>query len=549
MRYLCVQCDERFDSDEARPRCPKCMRVHGIQRLDEADTATHTRGKQWGAAIAVVLVVGGLAASAYLRGGSAPPSAEQAASRLSDKGIATGELAGLLTADAGLTSLAHRASSGDAQARAKAVVAALRARAAKQAFVPWSLVDPRERPLMTAAETWAAIAQDGARLHLYPLEISAVAVVALREAGVGADVAEIQAYPGEEAPLDPSGCLGYFGVIVGEGEGATVLDPYAGRERSPEPSAVTRLSDEQVIAAALGIRALHAIAWAGDAGHAVKDIEAALSLWPKSPSLRSVRAVVLASGGGLQEGEEALSAALAMRPDAARYNNLAAYQLQRGQVDTASQTVAKALELAPEYAAARVVLAGVHLARQEGDLAQAQLTQAEALDPDLPTLPLAWAQYYAGQGDLDRAIVRAEQGVKLRPKQAHLHLNLGRLYRMASRYDDMRRAARAALALTPPARSGEMRKLIEMLLGPTAFEDVDVDSEPTDAPTSASDPPAAAAEPSGLPGLSDDALDVSRGSRLLSGKPLTGGLQPGNGAPKLDVGGSDLTLDGDTSGR
>lgn len=522
MQYLCVQCDKTFDSDDSKPRCPTCMRVNGIRAVGSEDgkvaqggsAAGGHRAAQLGAVGAVLLALSGLAYMA-LRTEGADEDAEATATALADRGIDSAELGALFDVDDGLRALSSQVRGKSPKAAAEAVNAQLRARAKALSFVPWSMVDPRGEPPMTAAETWAALAEDGARRNLYPLEVAVTAVAALREAGVEAAVVEIKAFPGDRSPVDPSGCLGYFGFGVREADGTlAVFDPYGGRSQAPTADAVTVLGEAQVLAAALGARALHGVAWASSPGPALSDIEAALSLHPEAPYLRSTHAVVLADGGGIVEAERALEAAAALRGDAPRKNNLAVYRLQRGDVEAAGGLVTAALSEQPDYAAARVTLAGVLMAKLDNDQAFAELKKAEAVDPELPTLPLAWAQYHAGTGDMDAAIRFAEQGAALRPKSPHLQLSLGRLYKMAGRYGDMQRAAKRALEVAADARKRDVRQLIELMLGPTALQDDDAD-EGVAPPSGSENGPNDSAQPADtLPGLGDD-LDVTRGSRFL----------------------------------
>lgn len=516
MRFQCVQCDHVFEGEGDRPRCPQCLRVHGIRQLDEGQASPGSRrGAQVGAALAVVVAVAGLGYFALRGGDEAGAGTDRAVDALAERGVDAGGLSQLLAADAALVELAKGARGKSAGAAAELIVGRIRERAKALAFAPWPMVDPRSEGPMTAAETWAAMQRDGARHKLYPLEVAAVAVAALRAAQIDAKLVEILEHADDKSPVDPSGCIGYFGLSVAEGGApGVVFDPYRGRGQAPAASATLPLTDAQALAAALGLRALHGVAWAATPAAALKDIEAALRLHPEAPYLRSAHAVVLSDGGGLVEAEKALEDAAALRPDAARKNNLAVYRLQRGDAEAAGRFVTEALSLRPDYAAARVTLAGVHMAKRENAQGYAELKKAEALDPALPTLPLAWAQYHATEGDMDSAIRFAEQGAALRPMSPHLQLNLGRLYRIAGRYDDMRRAARKALSLASGSRERDVRQLIELMLGPTALESAeDEPGEPTGAGPGAE--PTAADPGTTLPGLSDDALDVGKGSRFL----------------------------------
>src|SRR6185295_12808465 len=59
-RYLCVHCDQRFDSDDGKPRCPKCMRVHGIEKLSEGKKGDKPKETpKWVMPVVVVAILGG----------------------------------------------------------------------------------------------------------------------------------------------------------------------------------------------------------------------------------------------------------------------------------------------------------------------------------------------------------------------------------------------------------------------------------------------------------------------------------------------------------
>src|SRR4051812_29293701 len=67
MRYLCVHCDEKFElSEDQEPRCPKCLRVHGLRPLSSgAGAGAQPAGRRriW-LGVAVLGLVG-LALAAY----------------------------------------------------------------------------------------------------------------------------------------------------------------------------------------------------------------------------------------------------------------------------------------------------------------------------------------------------------------------------------------------------------------------------------------------------------------------------------------------------
>jgi tetratricopeptide (TPR) repeat protein len=544
MQYVCVHCDETFEHDAAdKARCPKCMRVHAVRAVRDASGAVRKGGSAMRARlpslmIATVAILVAAAGFFVIRGklGSRSPAAVDEAFSPSDlaktltaRGVSAGKLTALLTPDAAVERFAEQAARGRSGAtdRARGIVLALRARAAKQAFVPWSMSDARDSAPMSAASVLAAISKDGARRELYPLELAALGVAALRSLDQPAVLCEVFARSGERAPLDPSGRLGYFEIALpqsSKGE-PRFFDPYGGRPERSACDDCAVLNDVQAIGAALGISALTRVVVNDDPAAALRDADAAIKLLPTSPSVRGARGAVLLSNAALDPGSQEFEAAAQMRPDAARRANLAVLWLARGDVERAAREISKALEAQPDFAAARVTLAAVHLSQGEREQARAELDKAEALDPRLPALALTWAQYHASAGETELAISQAQRAIAQRPRDLQAHLLLGRIYRQASRFDEMRSEARIVLQLTPQTQQVRTRQLIEGLLGASALEP-EVGAVESPAKARATDPGALAGDSAGQTPrlhLSDPAL------------PSSGTLNPSGGTPKLQL--------------
>jgi tetratricopeptide (TPR) repeat protein len=231
------------------------------------------------------------------------------------------------------------------------------------------------------------------------------------------------------------------------------------------------LTDVQAVGAALNLRALAAAARRKESQQAIADSDAALRLLPRSPTVRCARGAILLASGGVEQGYAELLAAAQIRSDAPRRHNLAIVLLMKGDVEGAQREVGSALAEYRDYTEAHATLASLHIARSEFDLARAELEEATRLDPALPTLQAVWAQYYASQGKSAEAIAYGERGAKNRPDDPQARLLLAQLYYQAGRYDDMRREARAALALLPLEQKEEARRGIERLLGSTALQE------------------------------------------------------------------------------
>lgn len=484
MKYRCVHCDELFDFEgEGRPRCPKCMRVHDLQKFEQ--TTRESKSYRWVWVIAAVVLMSAAGAGSYLwlerpaetkpEEVSLEPMSESALARFFERSSDdVGELVRLFASSDKIKSFAKKAASGKEQPldKTRAVVAAIRERAAKRAFVPWSLIDPREGPPMVAADVLKAIEKDNAAEQLYPLEVAALAVAALRTIGVDAMLAEAYAFVGADSPPDPSGRLGYFVVAVPKGRSADyrLFDPYGGQTAMPQKGDYQLLTDVQSVGLAISLRALYKLVREHQPQSSLKDSDIALRLDERSPTVRSARAVILFATGGASLGKSEMEAAAQIRADAPRNNNLAALLVAQGQLDVASRKVALALKAQKDYAAAHATLASIHFAKGEHDLGQAELIKAEKLDPSLPTLAMLWAHYYSSTGRLDLAIDKARQSVRSRPGDLQARLFLATLLRRDGQYDEMRRIAREVIKDIPDSQREEMKQLVERVLGPTALE-------------------------------------------------------------------------------
>lgn len=506
MRYLCVNCDEKFElSAEQEARCPKCLRVHGLRTLAAAaaEPPPQRRNRIRVGLAALVLAAlggGGYALFSQQRAqeasdpGRGPLTSAQLGRALAARGIAETGLEQALSANPSVERFAREATAGrsEAGARATAIAEALSARAKRDAFVRWSLSEPRDGALRRPAEVLDAISRDGARLQLYPLELAALALAALRAVEVPARLVELYAVSGERTPLDPSGRIGYFAVALGDDPvSARIFDVYGGRPEIHGCSECALLSDTEAVGALLSLRAVHRMAQNEAPAQALRDAESAAKLLPGSPTVRSSHGAVLLANGARDPGQNEFEAAAQLKPDPPRRNNLAMLHLALGDAERAAQEVARALERQPEYAAGHVTLAQIHLARGERDLARTELEKAESLDPRQPSLPLTWAQFHASAGEYDQAIEYARRAAQLRSHDPQVRLLLAQILHQASRYDEMRAEARAALALAPAAIAPKLRELIGRMLGPTALED----SAPSAAPAAPDAPVGTGAQP------------------------------------------------------
>jgi predicted Zn-dependent protease len=492
MRYLCLNCETRFEHDPDAPggkklRCPSCMRVTGLEKLASAQTKAPERPWLMPAIGAGVLAVvfGGymvwrssrptaVTGDAPLR----PLESSELDGYLRAESVGASRLAELLVASDDLAAFARAATSDHdgPQDRAAAMQEAMRERASESRFVRWSMGIPRETPPAPAGVAFEWLGEEDARARLYPLEAAAIAVAGLRSADVEAMVVEIYKFPGDESPPDPAGHFGYYGVAVYDGEvgegDPTIYDPWGGHDVAPEEDDYRVMTDVEAVGAALSIQAIQLMVRESDPERALSISGDAISACPSSPAVRSVRGAILLTAGNPTEALAELEAAEQLRSDGPRHNMLAGIYLAQGENEDALREVNAALEEFPDYAAAHATLAALHMADASPDEALTEMRTAERLDPELHVLPGLWASYYASTGDLDRAVEYAARSVEVNPDMQS-RLMAARIYRMAARYDDMRREARAVMDATPEDRRERMEAMILEVLGPTALEDLD----------------------------------------------------------------------------
>jgi tetratricopeptide (TPR) repeat protein len=550
MRYLCVHCDHRFeyDGDKKKPRCPECMRVGGVEKIRDEKKSSSKEQPKWLVPGGVALVIAALAGGYFYWAHDAPVTVGD---EVPLRPLSRGELEGharrvgatvpeerlaLFEADDALDDLGSSASGSSNTAKAESIVEAIRARASATAYVTWPTSAPRDTPIRTATRAYERMAEDGAREKLYSLEVALVAAAALRSADVDAMIAEIYAFPNDRRPPDASGHFGYFGIAVYDGEAGEgtpkILDPYGGRGTEPEEDDYRVIDDLAVLGAFTNHLAIHTLVSEGEHDAAFELSQEALSMDRRSPSIRSVRGVVLLTSGGAEEALEEFEAAAQLRRDAPRLNNLAGIALAQQDLDRASRQVAAALEIHPDFAGGHATQAAIHLARSEMDAAQSELAEARELDPDLPILPMLWANYYMSTHDLERAADMALEAIERKPHDWQTRLSAAQILRAASNYDEMRRQARAIVEMVPSAQVPQVTELIEQVLGPTALEEP-LDDEEWDEEWDE--------ETAGLP---DGEFQLGDGSSLLGDGELDLGGAPSLGA---DLEGGSLLNSEETS--
>lgn len=538
-RYFCANCNEEFTAEQGgkRPRCPKCMRRSGI------DVVKGVAVERWGTrrlVVATVLVVAaaGLGYAAYrstvvtlekeppLR----PLEPRELSAYLERDGVEVGPYESMFVlperpegwpeAPAEIADRMHDESSR------------------------WSLEHPLPRESLTAEETLARMAAQKERVKFYPHEMAVAMTALLRARGSKAMVAEAWELEGARAPADPSGVLGYFVTAIYEGgaeQPSAYFDPWGGRGEVT-PSGVRVLRDPEVVAAAVATEATRIFARSGDGKKALPMTEAALSLDPKSPSIRVAHATVLTESGGMADGIRELQSAIELRSDGPSRLSLAQlYLAQAGMLEMtgqqeaadaqfaeANRIVTQLVEQWPGYGRAHLALASVYLGLDDPARARIELETAQSLSPDAPMVWAGWAQYHLAQEDPVSASASMKRAVELDPDNWQLLLQAATVFQRAGDEELARASVAQALELVPVEKRSRVRQYVERMMGPGVLGEA-APEPPTDQSDTRLDlpEPVVSAPPAGA--------DGSEGPALMLGDPSHLKLRDPDQQLKLDL--------------
>lgn len=476
-RFFCAHCDEEFtpETSEDKPRCPRCMRRGGVEPLAERATKerANRRSAIIGAALLVLLVVFyGLYEPKTTAPEGTPPlrPLEPAAltQYLEQQQVRVGDYASMfvLSGDVGQWPDSPAALSN-----------ALHEKTSR-----WSLEQALPRDVLTAEQVLIAVDKGDERPRLYPLESAVAMVSLLRRRGRPAMVAEAWEIGGEQAPLDPSGMLGYFLVAAYDDDfekPTAYFDPWGGRGEV-EPSAARVLRDTEVIGAALGTQAARLFAKSGDGAAALPMVEAGLKLDPVSPTLRIVHATILLESGGMPQALRELEAAIELRPDGPRKLNQvqltvteAAMLEANGQAEAAAEAFSEAnrivvdvLESWPRYGRAHLTMATVHLGLGDPERARLELETAESLSPDAPMLWAVWAQYHLLEEEPVAAASKIRRALALDPENWQLQVQAASVLSRAGDQAGAAKHAEEALGLIAADRRAQLEEHLDAIVGP-----------------------------------------------------------------------------------
>ncbi len=341
----------------------------------------------------------------------------------------------------------------------------------------WLFSEARDEKVFAPSAAAGRLLQDEA--ELYPLEVAALVRCIAHNEGLAAFVTEVLDTADAKQPLDPTGHFGYYAVAIGRsgeafGSGQLpdrAFDVYGGAQALAVPKESIRvLSGAELVAAAASQKAMQVLLGEHDPTKALVLATQAVKVDPKSPSAKTVEGMALLATGAQQEGMASLEAAVELRPDAARKNNIAQIYIAQGQLERAGEEASAALKLKPEYGAAHGVLGALALAKGETEEALRELELAEKFGANPAAVARTRASVYLADGEEEKARAEAERAVSLRPKDLQARLLLAQLYRQAAEYDKMREQVQQALAHVPAEAKTRLKMIIGQMLGPTALE-------------------------------------------------------------------------------
>lgn len=341
---------------------------------------------------------------------------------------------------------------------------------------PFEWADPRLQRFRLPNELLADI--EAGNRRAYPIEVAALAASIARSRAHGrshARVVEVLEFEGIPSP-DPLGRFGYYLIeidgaqhdVFGRSGGAPVL-----RSRI--------LEDHEALAAAIAVKAFVDLTQGGEISAGLRASKRARELDPKSPSVRAIEGTVLISAGDVEDGERELKAAHSLSPDPARKNILGGLMMTMGDLRGADRMIAEALQGDPKLAPAYVTRAAIDLSNQQLSSARRALERAEALEPNLASLPILFAQLDLLEGRTLEALDRVRTQLEAFPDDPQTHMAALPIFQATHRYSDLRRSVQAVLRLSPAEQREVLRQEIASVFGPTALQPP-IDEEPVRPP-------------------------------------------------------------------
>jgi tetratricopeptide (TPR) repeat protein len=484
-RYRCASCDETFElSDGERPRCPGCLRQHGLEELTPAGAAPRrppALRRHLVKLLVGLFALGLCAAVAWLlvrRQTDLPQKGalgvlDEALLRrtLESRGVTAADQLNPFSSNAALRALAgnkDQRAGGDPRKRAQAVAARV-----AQAIQPvqLDLTGRIDAPARDPAALLTAL--KGNKFHgASSLELALLLTATLRQAGLQALLCQLHELDAPVRSADVVGGLGRYAACVlgAKGPGSkpvVVLDParalalpaWAGGGGDPKMTARTMgtpkaLDDASAAAHLLAQRALRLRNRKPDQAYRLSATATAAA--SPSATLQMVRARVLAAAGGTTDARTAADKALSLRDGAATRTTLAQVLLAAGDAFGAVKHLERALKHDRAYWPAHQTLAAVTFSADPKRGAK-HLEAGLAVAPEEPSLLLLKATQLLSDGEADQAVTLLRK-VSARAPSEFSHLML---YQALQRAGDEQEAAKVRQHLEKTASD---RKKIKQLL-------------------------------------------------------------------------------------
>lgn len=499
MRYRCTSCKEVFDVPEGdRPRCPTCLRIHDVVPLDRpSPKISRYRGPVAFFSI-IALGIGAYVAWVVYQSRSEEEAPEERADRVEIGPLEAGELRSLMAkrhlekaeqvmpfeSSPAVEAFARKAAHGQAgpHEKAQALLKAIQSLLDENHDV-YASISPRALPPQTPTETLRRL-QASERFDPYPYEIGALMVTSCRAVGVPAVLAEVYQYESSARPTDASGTQGHYVAAVPRGESRSyqrpiLYDPATGRSGQSADGQNDVLTDLEAASALLSLQGLHLAASATDRPRAERLCTLAVRLRPGSATMLAARGTVrLLSGTSELSARAALEdyeQALRERPDAQRKILVARVLLALGQGHRAEELVRAALTDSPEFGAAHGLMGLILAAQENFEEAQAELTQAERLEPRDPQLQLLWVQYYVAQREIQAAIEAARAVIERIPDDPQPRLLLAQVLYHDAQYEAAEAQLREIVRRNPD--NTQLRELLEEMFEFEADEEREAEAE------------------------------------------------------------------------
>jgi Tfp pilus assembly protein PilF len=441
--HVCRNCGTSFTVEEGeKPRCPSCLRVHGVEGGEERESkepqAPEARGRGWIWGLALLAVAGiGVGLFFGLRQGTGPRKGPEGASvdralveALKKQGIPDDELVLPVGETEPLAAQGKEALAVGSGAPEQA--SALRG-VAEALLRPKSLRPGAEDLLGTLLIRSGPKAYEDLRAGreggVYALELGAMLVSMARAAGASAWAFELGGAGGPRVRAELGPVVGRIGVAL-----------YPGRDLNARPAVLDldrvlvlegaegrRLEDAELAAQFYSVRAGHF--WRqGEGKRANRESEWAQRLDPLSPAVTATRGIVLLSFGQTDGAISAFKRAAQLGGGGGRFEMLTCLALLRAErPDEALESCKRGVEKDPGVGATHLALGFAYLTQGESDKAKESIEHARKLDDSDPEVHKALAQLYMTREDTPAAKAALEVALRLDPKARGAHLMRGLL--------------------------------------------------------------------------------------------------------------------------